>query len=541
MSGYHRISTLKNCLNSLKGVKHINKLNDVLSKKIDAACSKRNSSGNLTKFKELNQVLTKEFNTAAEKLKSNPLLAVSKEAAQNCKDKLEQTCKPLYLLPDMIEEKKEVYKKKYLKSKHIKKEAQKLCQFLSKRSAYRAAALWTAPAISLMEDKPATVAIPDIVAKKNLIIDSSSDYFVVKTGKYAVEEADSSKLTAQASPDAIPEPPLIPDPTAEALSNLNSLGEATFESLGLGGWTPVGIVQQCMEFLHVSFGIDWWLAIVIGTFVIRICMFPLVILAQRNAAKMNNCMPQMQLLQMKMTEARQTGDAMSAARYSQELMLFLKERGVNPLKNMLVPLAQAPIFISFFMGLREMANVPVDSLTHGGMLWFTDLTLPDQYFLMPCITSLTLWLTIEVGADTAKLASQNGVLIKYGLRALPLVILPFTVNFPGAILCYWVSTNFISLLQAAFLRIPKVRDHFKIERLMSFTPDQLPVKPKGFTEGVKDSWTNIKITRELEERRKLDELQFQRAGKGPVTKTYKYDPTKQTSPINPSAISAKKR
>lgn len=97
-------------------------------------------------------------------------------------------------------------------------------------------------------------------------------------------------------------------------------------------------------------------------------------------------------------------------------MLLLKERGVNPLKNMLVPLAQvrskafldlldvvvfffhfqAPIFISFFMGLREMANVPVDSLTHGGMLWFTDLTLPDQYFLMPCITSLTLWLTIEV-------------------------------------------------------------------------------------------------------------------------------------------------
>lgn len=67
-------------------------------------------------------------------------------------------------------------------------------------------------------------------------------------------------------PDAIPEPPLIPDASAEALSNLNALGEATFESLGLGGWTPVGIVQQCMEFLHVNFGIDWWLAIVIGEF-----------------------------------------------------------------------------------------------------------------------------------------------------------------------------------------------------------------------------------------------------------------------------------
>lgn len=48
------------------------------------------------------------------------------------------------------------------------------------------------------------------------------------------------------------------------------------------------------------------------------------------------------------------------------------------------------------MGLREMANVPVDSLRHGGLFWFEDLTVPDQFFILPVITSLTLWLTIEV-------------------------------------------------------------------------------------------------------------------------------------------------
>lgn len=37
----------------------------------------------------------------------------------------------------------------------------------------------------------------------------------------------------------------------------------------------------------------------------------------------------------------------------------------------------------------------------------------------------------------------------------------------------------------------------------------------------------MKITNELENRRRYDEMQFQRAGKGPVVKTYKYDPTKQ--------------
>jgi YidC/Oxa1 family membrane protein insertase len=39
-------------------------------------------------------------------------------------------------------------------------------------------------------------------------------------------------------------------------------------------------------------------------------MFPLVIKAQQNAAKMKNNMPQLQILQQKMTEARQLGNAL---------------------------------------------------------------------------------------------------------------------------------------------------------------------------------------------------------------------------------------
>lgn len=55
-----------------------------------------------------------------------------------------------------------------------------------------------------------------------------------------------------------------------------------------------------------------------------------------------------------------------------------------------------PVFVSVFMGLRGMTNVPIDSLRTGGMLWFTDLTISDQYFLLPIITSATLYLTVEV-------------------------------------------------------------------------------------------------------------------------------------------------
>lgn len=68
-----------------------------------------------------------------------------------------------------------------------------------------------------------------------------------------------------------------------------------------------------------------------------------------------------------------------------------------------MPLVQAPIFMSFFMGLRGMANVPVESMKEQGLFWFTDLTLPDQFYLLPIITSLTLLATIEVNEKFVRL------------------------------------------------------------------------------------------------------------------------------------------
>lgn len=219
--------------------------------------------------------------------------------------------------------------------------------------------------------------------------------------------------------EKIPEPPAIPDVEAaapvqgiiekvvESTSAIVEGAEPAFSSIGLGGWTPAGMVQNCMEFLHISCDIPWWGTILIGTICVRVILFPLVVMAQRNGAKLANNMPQLQILQAKMTEARQMGNAIDSARYSQAMMQFMKEKQVNPLKNMIVPLAQAPLFISFFVGLRQMANAPVESMKEGGLFWFTDLTVPDQFYLLPIITSLTMLATIEVGTDSARLEHQN--------------------------------------------------------------------------------------------------------------------------------------
>lgn len=250
----------------------------------------------------------------------------------------------------------------------------------------------------------------------------------------------------------IPEPPPVPPSVdvVDVTSSLAANGEPAFESIGLGGYTPVGLVQSALEYLHVSLDIPWWGVIMCGTIAVRLVLFPLVIAAQRNAAKMGNNMPQMQAIQLKMSEARLSGNHFESARLAQEMHTFMKEKDVSPFKSMLVPLAQAPVFISFFVGLRQMANAPVESMREGGIFWFTDLTMPDQYFLLPIITSATLYLTILIGTDAARLSQQSGQTIKYVLRAMPIVIFPFTINFPGAILCYWACSNFISLIQVSF-------------------------------------------------------------------------------------------
>lgn len=50
----------------------------------------------------------------------------------------------------------------------------------------------------------------------------------------------------------------------------------------------------------------------------------------------------------------------------------------------------------------------------------------------------------------------------------------------------------------------------------------------------------MKISKEIEDRQRYDELSFKRAGKGPIPKTFKYDPTK-VSKESIAAVQAKRK
>lgn len=62
------------------------------------------------------------------------------------------------------------------------------------------------------------------------------------------------------------DPPAPVEEIVEEIVKFHANGEQTLQSLGLGGWSPVGMVQSALEFMHINCGIPWWGTIVIGIY-----------------------------------------------------------------------------------------------------------------------------------------------------------------------------------------------------------------------------------------------------------------------------------
>lgn len=52
-------------------------------------------------------------------------------------------------------------------------------------------------------------------------------------------------------------------PTAAEVLQVGAT-EQSLAELGLAGYTPVGLIQNLLEFMHVDLGLPWWGAIVVG-------------------------------------------------------------------------------------------------------------------------------------------------------------------------------------------------------------------------------------------------------------------------------------
>ena len=209
--------------------------------------------------------------------------------------------------------------------------------------------------------------------------------------------------------------------SAEALSDL--LVSPVAE---LGYW-PKDLIMASIENLHQIGGLEYWVAIIGATLAVRVLLIPLSIKSMRSTAKMAVMRP----IADKLKNAYEANpkyqtDPQMKAQFAEEMKALWKKYDVNPLKSLTLPLAQIPIFVSFFLALRDMPLRFPDMAT-GGVLWFVDLTAADSSMVLPILNAASFWLMIELGADG--MAASQAETMKLAMRGLAVVMIPATMGF----------------------------------------------------------------------------------------------------------------
>jgi YidC/Oxa1 family membrane protein insertase len=168
------------------------------------------------------------------------------------------------------------------------------------------------------------------------------------------------------------------------------------KSIGIDhGFGPTGFVEWILEHIHVLCGSPWWVSIALTAVAFRMLFFKAFVAASDNSARMNTVAHIAKPLQKKMSEASRAGDTQRTLQIRQELQMVYKRAGIKLWKSM-APLLQAFVGYGTFVLLRAMSKLPVPGLETGGILWFTNLTIPDPFFILPLATAGILHFVLRV-------------------------------------------------------------------------------------------------------------------------------------------------
>ena len=124
-------------------------------------------------------------------------------------------------------------------------------------------------------------------------------------------------------------------------------------------------------------------------------------------------------------------------RLNQAMMDIYKEEKINPLGGCFPILIQIPVFISLYWVLLETVELRQADF----ILWIHDLSIPDQYFVLPLLMGITMFVQQKLNP-----APMDPVQEKV-MSILPVVFTVFFAFFPSGLVLYWVVNNVLSIAQ----------------------------------------------------------------------------------------------
>ena len=148
------------------------------------------------------------------------------------------------------------------------------------------------------------------------------------------------------------------------LGDTISLGTFSFSAV-------VTVLVSVLSFLHdkVTFG-NWGVAIILMTIALRLLLFPLTLKSIKTTIAMRKLKPEVDSLNAKFADDAQAKNL--------AMMELWKKHGVNPFGGCLPQLVQMPVWFAMYTTLQTAVE-----MYHTRFLWFSDLSAPDRYFILP--------------------------------------------------------------------------------------------------------------------------------------------------------------
>jgi len=197
-------------------------------------------------------------------------------------------------------------------------------------------------------------------------------------------------------------------------------------------WDIVRFVAKPLFFVLLFFydyTNNFGVAIILLTGCIKLLFVPLQYKSYKSMQGMQKIQPKVQALQKKFKEDRE--------RLNSELIKLYKEHKVNPVGGCLPMLLQMPAFISLF----NILYMTVDLRQAPFMLWITDLSVPDPFYVLPILMGVSMVLQQKIMPTTMDPTQAKMMML------LPVFLTFLFLTFPAGLVLYWLTNNVLTITQ----------------------------------------------------------------------------------------------
>ena len=183
-----------------------------------------------------------------------------------------------------------------------------------------------------------------------------------------------------------------------------------------------------LKAIHKLLG-NWGWAIVFVTLIIKLVFYKLSEASYRSMANMRKMAPRLQQLKERYGDDRQ--------KLNQAMMEMYKKEKINPLGGCLPIVVQIPVFIALYWMLLESVELRQAPF----MLWITDMSSPDPFYVLPLLMGVTMLIQQKLNPAPMDPIQARVMMI------LPVVFTVFFAFFPSGLVLYWVVNNTLSIAQ----------------------------------------------------------------------------------------------